>query len=296
MSLRQREESHDRPLRILSVDGGGAKGLNAIIVLKALERECGQPLNEMFDYIAGTSIGGAIANSVAKEAYSLDKAEDFIEQVCTSAPLPSPLPPSAQAASHFFSPLTPFRYPPLLCGRQVVYKPGSLNGGEALFKRASIWSLLSKHSMMEADHFDQLLEETVTKLYGLNRDEIMPPPTSEAKNSVLAAAAGVAAADASITSDAAIDGRARPVTPHSMTLTSTLRPNGTFEPVVCTNYGRDGPQFSGVAGHVDWTIHDCLRSTSAVPILWPPYRVEGREYFGEPVPYPCHHNRALWGL
>ena len=112
MSLRQREESHDRPLRILSVDGGGAKGLNAIIVLKALERECGQPLNEMFDYIAGTSIGGAIANSVAKEAYSLDKAEDFIEQVCTSAPLPSPLTPSAQAASHFFSPLTPFRYPP----------------------------------------------------------------------------------------------------------------------------------------------------------------------------------------
>lgn len=73
--------THASPLRILSVDGGGDKGLNAVAVLKALEHECGQPLNEMFDYVAGTSIGGCIACSVAKEAYSLDKAEDFMEQV-----------------------------------------------------------------------------------------------------------------------------------------------------------------------------------------------------------------------
>ena len=112
----------------------------------------------------------------------------------------------------------------------------------------------------------------------------MPPPTSEAGSSVLRAAATAAAAGetgAGPSSDAAIDGRLRPVTPHSMTLTSALRANGTFEPVVCTNYERDGPQFSGVAGHVGWRIHDCLRATSAVPLMWPPYRVAGREYFGE---------------
>ena len=72
------------PLRILSLDGCGAKGLNTIMVLQALEKACGQPLNEMFDYVAGASVGGAVALGVAaaKEEYSMAKINDFLEQVC----------------------------------------------------------------------------------------------------------------------------------------------------------------------------------------------------------------------
>ena len=75
-----------RPLRILSLDGGGCKGLSTIQVLQALEKACGQPLNEMFDYVGGVSVGGAIGLSVAREPYSMGKITDFLEQVRTAGP------------------------------------------------------------------------------------------------------------------------------------------------------------------------------------------------------------------
>jgi hypothetical protein len=48
------------PVRILSIDGGGIRGILPARVLQALERLAGKPVTEMFDLIAGTSTGGII--------------------------------------------------------------------------------------------------------------------------------------------------------------------------------------------------------------------------------------------
>ena len=47
--------------RILSIDGGGVRGVIPAMVLDHIERECGKPVCELFDVIAGTSTGGIIA-------------------------------------------------------------------------------------------------------------------------------------------------------------------------------------------------------------------------------------------
>lgn len=53
----------DRPCKILSLDGGGIKGLFTAQLLAKMEQELtgGKPLADYFDYIAGTSTGGIIA-------------------------------------------------------------------------------------------------------------------------------------------------------------------------------------------------------------------------------------------
>lgn len=51
--------------RILSLDGGGAKGVYTLGVLKEVEALCGRPLCEVFDLIYGTSTGSIIASLIA---------------------------------------------------------------------------------------------------------------------------------------------------------------------------------------------------------------------------------------
>jgi predicted acylesterase/phospholipase RssA len=51
--------------RILSLDGGGAKGFYTLGVLKEIEGLVGQPLCDRFDLIFGTSTGGIIAAMLA---------------------------------------------------------------------------------------------------------------------------------------------------------------------------------------------------------------------------------------
>lgn len=47
--------------RVLSLDGGGAKGFYTLGVLKEIEAMCGCPLHQRFDLIFGTSTGAIIA-------------------------------------------------------------------------------------------------------------------------------------------------------------------------------------------------------------------------------------------
>lgn len=55
----------DTVCRILSLDGGGAKGFYTLGVLKELEASLGSPLCNHFDLIFGTSTGGIIAALLA---------------------------------------------------------------------------------------------------------------------------------------------------------------------------------------------------------------------------------------
>ena len=57
----------DRPLRVLSLAGGGFLGLYTAVVLEALEARAGVPLARRFDLLAGTSIGGVLALALAFE-------------------------------------------------------------------------------------------------------------------------------------------------------------------------------------------------------------------------------------
>jgi patatin-like phospholipase/acyl hydrolase len=56
----------ERPIRILSIDGGGMRGIIPARALVELERLTGRRIGDMFDVIAGTSTGGIIALAVAK--------------------------------------------------------------------------------------------------------------------------------------------------------------------------------------------------------------------------------------
>src|SRR5271170_5390649 len=47
--------------RILTIDGGGIKGVFPAAFLATLEDEIGSPIADYFDLIAGTSTGGIIA-------------------------------------------------------------------------------------------------------------------------------------------------------------------------------------------------------------------------------------------
>ena len=47
--------------RVLSIDGGGVRGLVAALVLTELERRAGAPISSLFDVVAGTSTGAVLA-------------------------------------------------------------------------------------------------------------------------------------------------------------------------------------------------------------------------------------------
>ena len=60
----------DRPRRLLSLDGGGIRGLITLGILERLEgllrQRTGKSLPEYFDYIEGTSTGAIIAAGLAR--------------------------------------------------------------------------------------------------------------------------------------------------------------------------------------------------------------------------------------
>jgi len=62
--------------RILSLDGGGAKGFYTLGVLREIEGLIGCPLHERFDLVFGTSTGAIIASLIAL-GYKVDKIHDL---------------------------------------------------------------------------------------------------------------------------------------------------------------------------------------------------------------------------
>ena len=89
------QPSEDRPIRVLSLDAGGIRGIIELHVLVALEERTGQPISELFDLFVGTSTGSAItigmlmgdengdAKFTAREMLAL-----YEEQVCLFSEVP----------------------------------------------------------------------------------------------------------------------------------------------------------------------------------------------------------------
>jgi predicted acylesterase/phospholipase RssA len=55
----------NRQRRILSIDGGGIRGLIPATLLGSLEQATGKPAREHFDFVAGTSTGAVLASGIA---------------------------------------------------------------------------------------------------------------------------------------------------------------------------------------------------------------------------------------
>ena len=75
---RTRAKMQQTGVRVLSLDGGGMKGICTLVQLAALERAAGKRICEMFDLVVGTSIGGMLAVSAGLLRYPLDVLRDDI--------------------------------------------------------------------------------------------------------------------------------------------------------------------------------------------------------------------------
>jgi len=67
--------------KVLCLKGGGAKGYAQLQVLKALEKEYGKPLHEVYDLIAGTSVGAINAALISTGKFSMDELEKIYPSV-----------------------------------------------------------------------------------------------------------------------------------------------------------------------------------------------------------------------
>ncbi|MGB0839991.1 MAG: patatin-like phospholipase family protein, partial [Chitinophagales bacterium] len=69
-------------IKVLSIDGGGVRGLIPAMVLADIEQRTGKPISELFDLIAGTSTGGLLSlgmvtpDATGRPAYT---AQDMVD-------------------------------------------------------------------------------------------------------------------------------------------------------------------------------------------------------------------------
>ena len=73
-------------VRVLSIDGGGIRGVIPAAVLTEIERRTDRPAAELFDLIAGTSTGGIIALAPALPNGASTVASTTHSGCCVGAP------------------------------------------------------------------------------------------------------------------------------------------------------------------------------------------------------------------
>ncbi|KAK3878442.1 hypothetical protein Pcinc_017025 [Petrolisthes cinctipes] len=70
-------------IRLLTIDGGGVRGLVALEVLRKIEEEAGRPVNELFDMICGVSTGAILAVMLGIHRIPLDECETLYKELST---------------------------------------------------------------------------------------------------------------------------------------------------------------------------------------------------------------------
>lgn len=78
------EPPRGRGLRVLSIDGGGIRGIVAIELLSELERLTGRPVHQLFDLICGVSTGALLAVLVGPLRRPLAEVRIMYEQLGSS--------------------------------------------------------------------------------------------------------------------------------------------------------------------------------------------------------------------
>ncbi|GMJ08288.1 hypothetical protein like AT1G61850 [Hibiscus trionum] len=93
-SLRRAIRGREVPkqgIRILSLDGGGMKGLATVQILQEIEKGTGKRMHELFDLICGTSTGGIFASALGIKLMGADQLEEIYRnmgKVVFSEPVP----------------------------------------------------------------------------------------------------------------------------------------------------------------------------------------------------------------
>lgn len=70
-----------KTIKILSIDGGGVRGVIPARLMQEIEKRAGKPLSELFDYFVGTSTGGILSlgiNMPDKDGKPLYTAEEGV--------------------------------------------------------------------------------------------------------------------------------------------------------------------------------------------------------------------------
>ena len=67
--------------KILSIDGGGIRGLIAGLILVEIEKRTGKAISELFDFIAGTSTGGILALGLTVPDETTGKAKYSAQEI-----------------------------------------------------------------------------------------------------------------------------------------------------------------------------------------------------------------------
>lgn len=75
-----------KPIKILSIDGGGIRGIIPALILAEIEKRTGKPVAKMFDLIAGTSTGGILTMALTrpgargKPRFTAERVVDLYEK------------------------------------------------------------------------------------------------------------------------------------------------------------------------------------------------------------------------
>lgn len=62
-----------RQIKVISIDGGGIRGIIPAMVLAEIESRTGRPIAELFDLIAGTSTGASSHWRLANQTLVADR-------------------------------------------------------------------------------------------------------------------------------------------------------------------------------------------------------------------------------
>jgi len=96
MSEAKEESNSPAPLRVLALDGGGAKGFYTLGVLKEIEAMVGCRLHQKFDLVFGTSTGAIIASLIAL-GYGVDSILELYRKHVPAVMLEKTAPARSQA-------------------------------------------------------------------------------------------------------------------------------------------------------------------------------------------------------